>query len=119
MSGQAPVTEDEYLAIAERIEQAMAIEPFRPRMIDVVQLLVGWREQYAEAARLREAGQLLAAESLKVDITNKAKLDLLRTALKMVASAPDGEDPRWIAKSALKAERDRVASPRGRSDDHS
>lgn len=38
-----PMPEDEYLAAVEHIQQAMAIEPFRPPLIDVVKLLSDWR----------------------------------------------------------------------------
>lgn len=38
------MSEDEYLAIVERIQQAMAIEPFQPSVIDVVKLLSDWRD---------------------------------------------------------------------------
>ncbi len=57
-----PMSEDEYLALVERIQQAMAIEPFRPPLIDVVKLLSDWRDLSNQNERLRvENAQLLAA----------------------------------------------------------
>jgi len=40
------MTEDEYLGVVERIQMAMAIEPFRPEMTDVVRLLADWRTHW-------------------------------------------------------------------------
>lgn len=52
------MTEDEYLAIVYRIQQAMAIEPFVPNMGDVIQLLDDWR---AHEVRLRDLRMAWAA----------------------------------------------------------
>jgi hypothetical protein len=49
-----PMSEDDYLATVERIQQAMAIEPFRPPLIDVVKLLSDWRDLSNQNERLRE-----------------------------------------------------------------
>ena len=48
-----PMSEDDYLAIVQRIQQAMAIEPFRPPLIDVVKLLSDWRDLTNQNERLR------------------------------------------------------------------
>jgi len=50
-----PMSEDDYLATVERIQQAMAIEPFRPPLIDVVKLLSDWRDLSNQNKRQRAA----------------------------------------------------------------
>jgi hypothetical protein len=47
------MTEDEYLDTVERIQKAMAVEPFQPSVIDVVKLLSDWRTLRNEIKRLR------------------------------------------------------------------
>ena len=47
------MSEDEYLALVERIQQAMCIEPFRPDVTDVVMLIGEWQVQHHEIERLR------------------------------------------------------------------
>lgn len=57
-----PMSEDDYLALVTRLQQAMAIEPFRPSVIDVALLASEWRMHSTEIERLREAlGNLLEA----------------------------------------------------------
>jgi len=55
MSIKEGLTEDEYLAVVERIQQAMCIEPFRPDVADVVLLIGAWQVQQRENDRLRVA----------------------------------------------------------------
>jgi hypothetical protein len=45
--------EDGHLAVVERIEQAMSIEPFRPGLADVIALIGAWRQLNNENGRLR------------------------------------------------------------------
>src|SRR5215831_2774526 len=47
------MAEDEYIDLVERVQQAMAIEPFRPRIPDVIVLLAEWRLLRNENERLR------------------------------------------------------------------
>ena len=47
------LNEDEYLAIVERIQQAMCIEPFRPDAADVMVLIGTCRVLNQEIERLR------------------------------------------------------------------
>ena len=56
------LTEDEYLAVVERIQQAMCIEPFRPDVTDVVMLIGAWRVQQRENERLLLNNAELSAE---------------------------------------------------------
>jgi hypothetical protein len=61
MSTKEGLSEAEYLAVVERIQQAMCIEPFRPDVTDVVMLIGAWRVQQRENERLRaELEQALA-----------------------------------------------------------
>lgn len=57
-----PMSEGEYLAAVERIQQAMAIEPFRPPLVDVVKLLADWRVLRNDADRLLADNAELSAE---------------------------------------------------------
>jgi hypothetical protein len=50
-----PMSEDDYLALVTRLQQAMAIEPFRPSVIDVALLASEWRMHSTEIERLRES----------------------------------------------------------------
>lgn len=43
ISYRGPMSEEDYLALVLRIQQAMAIEPFAPDLVDVVKLLADWR----------------------------------------------------------------------------
>jgi ABC-type phosphate transport system auxiliary subunit len=56
------LTEAEYLAVVERIQQAMCIEPFRPDVTDVVMLIGAWRVQQRENERLLLNNAELSAE---------------------------------------------------------
>lgn len=55
MTPKPMLSEGEYLDLVGRIQQAMAIEPFRPSMADVVTLIGEWRLQHHELDRLRAA----------------------------------------------------------------
>jgi len=57
MTTKTTMTEDEYLALVERVQQAMCIEPFRPAMQDVMVLIAEWRLLSNETERLRAAIQ--------------------------------------------------------------
>jgi hypothetical protein len=57
ISYHGPMSEDDYLDVVLRIQQAMAIEPFQPSVVDVVKLLADWRDHNAEIERLRAALQ--------------------------------------------------------------
>jgi hypothetical protein len=48
-----PMSEDEYLGVVLRIQQAMAIEPFQPDLVDVVKLLSDWRTLTNQVERLQ------------------------------------------------------------------
>jgi hypothetical protein len=47
------MSEHDYLDVVEHIQKAMAIEPFRPPLIDVLMLLSDWRDltRVVDAAR--------------------------------------------------------------------
>jgi hypothetical protein len=73
VSYHGPMSEDDYLDVVLRIQQAMAIEPFQASLVDVVKLLADWREHNTEIRQLR------------------TKLDLLRECLRPgLEDAPDG-----------------------------
>lgn len=77
-SYQGPMSEDDYLAVVERIQQAMAIEPFQPSVVDVVKLLSDWRD-------LSNAKHMLAEE---------------REAWKARAREESAENDQWQRKQA-------------------
>jgi len=62
MTDKATMTEDEYLALVERVQQAMCIEPFRPSLQDVVVLIAEWRLLHNEVDRLLVDNAELSAE---------------------------------------------------------
>jgi hypothetical protein len=62
------VTEDEYLDIVTRIQQAMVIVPFCPDATDVVILIGAWRDHEREIARLMAA----LRDSVDLDEVRKA-----------------------------------------------
>jgi seryl-tRNA synthetase len=81
-------TEEEYLAIVERIQQAMCIEPFRLDVTDVVRLIGAWRAQEREVERLRadrdelvrrvEEWQASTARQIEVTAPFRAEIERLR-----------------------------------------
>jgi hypothetical protein len=100
-SYQGPMPEDDYLALVLRIQQAMAIEPFQPSVIDVVKLLSDWRDLSNGIERLRDglvrAGRQLAA----TDEYWQAERDRLRAAAQAVIDSINDEneiDPDTIAR---------------------
>ena len=56
------MNEDEFVALVERIQRAMCIEPFRPDVTDVVVLIGTVRMLNREVARLRGMIDEIAAE---------------------------------------------------------
>lgn len=62
MATKPGLTEDEYLALVERIQQAMCIEPFCPNMDDVILLIGEWPPQRRKIRRLEEALDMVAEE---------------------------------------------------------
>jgi hypothetical protein len=72
-----PMSEEDYLAVVERIQQAMAIEPFRPPLIDVVKLLSDWRDLSNQNERLKTTINDLVALIKNVDAdANNVQLDI-------------------------------------------
>jgi hypothetical protein len=62
------MSEDDYLATVERIQQAMAIEPFCPPLIDVLKLLSDWRGLSNQNERLRaDLESVVADRDAQVD----------------------------------------------------
>lgn len=55
-----PMSEDDYLALVTRLQQALCIEPFRPSVIDVMLLASEWRMHSAEIERLRATLEQIA-----------------------------------------------------------
>ena len=53
------MTESEYVDLVGRVQQAMAVEPFRPSLADVVVLIAEWRLLHNENERLRTAAMKL------------------------------------------------------------
>jgi hypothetical protein len=55
ISYHGPMSEHDYLDVVEHIQKAMAIEPFRPPLVDVLMLLSDWRDltRVVDAARER------------------------------------------------------------------
>lgn len=78
ISYRGPMSEDDYLALVLRIQQAMAIEPFQPDIVDVVKLLSDWRTLTNDNERLREAGLKLAAETATSEALKDAEIERLR-----------------------------------------
>jgi hypothetical protein len=72
-----PMSEEDYLAVVEHIQQAMAIEPFCPPLIDVVKLLSDWRDLSSEIERLRQAGLQLAADTATESAMKDAEIQRL------------------------------------------
>lgn len=56
------MSEDDYLALVTRLQQAMCIEPFRPSLIDVMLLASEWRMHSTEIERLLVDNAELSAE---------------------------------------------------------
>ena len=61
MTDKPGLNEDEYLALVERIQQAMCIEPFQPDVTDVVVLIGTCRMLNTEIERLRTRNKTLEA----------------------------------------------------------
>jgi hypothetical protein len=72
------MSEDDYLALVTRLQQAMAIEPFHPSVIDVARLASEWRMLTTENERLRNAGLQLAADSATESAMKDAEIERLR-----------------------------------------
>lgn len=80
MSTKEGLTEDEYLAIVERLQRAMMIEPFRPDVTDVVMLIGTWRVQQREIERLSRRLEWHEAMTQEVERLN-AENERLRAEL--------------------------------------
>lgn len=61
MSDKPGLNEDEYIALVERVQQAMCIEPFHPDVTDVVVLIGTCRMLNTEIEGLRTRNKTLEA----------------------------------------------------------
>jgi hypothetical protein len=61
------LNEDEYLALVERIQQAMCIEPFRPDVTDVIVLIGTCQVLNREIERLKRLYDDVYAENQRLE----------------------------------------------------
>lgn len=81
LSYRGPMSEDAYLALVERIQKAMVIEPFQPSVVDVVKLLSDWRDWSREIKQLKEDAFLGAEHFRETTNAMSAEIEQLRTLL--------------------------------------
>jgi hypothetical protein len=72
------LSEDEYLALVERIQKSMMWEPFRPDVVDVVALIGAWRVQQHEIERWRTLPIVLDKEQQALVREQGAEIERLR-----------------------------------------
>jgi hypothetical protein len=94
MTTKVGLNEDEYLALVERIQKAMCIEPFRPDVTDVVVLIGTVQILNREIERLRAALNWHATDNMPQE---RLAREMFAEAAQMDFNTPQRLATHWAA----------------------